>query len=87
VLFSSGETGYAQNSGLDRNADGVITVGDVVATVDGVVAAAQARPPLEVSVGVSFLAWAFGGLVVALVGAALYDRRRDALRFTRRLSA
>lgn len=77
VLFSAGETGYAQNSGLDRNGDGVITVGDVVTTVNNVVADAQTRPPLEVSVGASMIAWTFGGLVAVLVGTALYERRRE----------
>ncbi len=77
ILFSSGETGYAQNAGLDRNGDGFITVGDVTGTVDGVVAAALTRPPLDVSVGVSTVAWAFGGLVAVLVGTALYERRRE----------
>lgn len=84
VIFSSGDTGYAQNSGLDRNGDGVITVGDVTATIDGVVAAAQGRQPLEVPVGSSLLSWAFGGLVVALVGAAAYDRRREIQAAARR---
>jgi len=81
VIFSAGDTGYAQNAGLDRNADGVITVGDVTATVDGVVAAAAARAPIEVAVGASVLAWTFGTLVAALVGAALYQRRRDVTQF------
>lgn len=77
VLFSSGETGYAQNVGLDRNGDGLITVGDVVSTVEGVVASARQRPSLDVPVGASLLAWTFGGLVAVLVGTALYERRRD----------
>jgi hypothetical protein len=77
VIFSAGEDGYAQNVGLDRNADGVITVGDVTGTVDGVVASAATRPPIEVAIGASFLAWAFGGIVAVLVGSALYQRRRD----------
>jgi len=77
VLFTSGETGYTQNRGLDRNADGVITVGDVTTTIDGVVARALQFPPLEVPVGASLMSWMFGGLVAVLVGAALYDRRRD----------
>lgn len=77
VLFSAGETGYAQNAGLDRNGDGLITVGDVVMTIEKVVAEAQTRPPLEVTVGVSVLTWTFGGLVAVLVGAALYERRRE----------
>lgn len=86
VIFSAGETGYAQNSGLDKNADGLITVGDVTATVDGVVARAVARPPIEVPVGASFVTWAFGGLVVSLVGFALYDRRRQLVPAVRRLA-
>jgi hypothetical protein len=77
VIYSAGDTGYAQNAGLDRNGDGLITVGDVTATVDGVVADAETRPPIDVTVGASFLAWAFGGIVAALVGAALYQRRRE----------
>ncbi len=52
-------------------------MGDVVGTVEGVVASALQRPPLEVSVGASFVAWAFGGIVATLVGVALYTRRRD----------
>jgi hypothetical protein len=81
VIFSAGETGYAQNVGLDRNGDGVITVGDVVQTVNNVVADAQTRPPIEVSVGASVLVWTFGTLVAALVGTALYQRRRDVTHF------
>ncbi len=85
VIFSSGDTGYAQNAGLDRNGDGVITVGDVTATIDGVVAAAQGRPALDVAVGASLLSWMFGGLVVALVGAAAFDRKREIRAAARRL--
>ncbi len=81
VIFSAGDTGYAQNIGLDRNGDGVITVGDVTGIVTNVVADAQMRPPIDVTVGVSVLAWTFGTLVVALVGTALYERRRDVTRF------
>lgn len=81
VLFSAGDTGYAQNAGLDRNGDGLITVGDVTGTVDGVVAAAMTRPPLEVSVGASLLGWTFGTLVAGLVGVAVYERRRDIAQF------
>jgi hypothetical protein len=81
ILFSSGETGYAQNAGLDRDGDGLITVGDVTGTVNRVVAEAQARPPIDVTVGASFAAWTFGGLVVALVGTALYERRRELSHF------
>lgn len=81
VIFSAGETGYAQNAGLDRNGDGVITVSDVTGTVDGVVASARARPPIEVSVGASFLTWAFGGIVAVLVGSAAYQRRRELKAF------
>lgn len=77
VLFAAGETGYAQNAGLDRDGDGRITVGDVVTTINRVVADAQTRPPLEVTVGTSMLAWTFGGLVAVLVGTALYERRRE----------
>jgi hypothetical protein len=39
---------YEQNAGLDANRDGVITVGDVGTKINQVVAAAEARPPLEV---------------------------------------
>lgn len=81
VIYSAGDTGYAQNAGLDRNGDGLITVSDVTGTVDGVVAAARQRPPLEVSVGVSLLAWTFGGLVAVLVGTAVYERRRELSHF------
>lgn len=81
VLFSAGEAGYAQNVGLDRDADGTITVGDVTRTVDGVVADAMTRPPIEVTVGASVLVWTFGTLVAGLVGSALYDRRREILRY------
>lgn len=81
VIASRGDTVYAQNSGLDRNGDGLITVGDVTGTVDGVVARAAALPPLEVTVGASLLAWTFGGLVASLVGYALYDRRREVTSF------
>jgi hypothetical protein len=77
VIFSAGEAGYAQNVGLDRDGDGVITVGDVTATVNGVVASAAQRPPIEVAVGASLLAWTLGSMVVVLVGYTLYDRRRD----------
>jgi hypothetical protein len=88
VIFSAGDTGYAQNSGLDRNGDGVITAGDVTATVDGVVANARTRPPIDVTVGTSVFTWAFGGLVVSLVGYALYERRRDVSHFLeKRLAA
>jgi hypothetical protein len=86
VIFSAGDTGYAQNAGLDRNGDGLITVGDVTGTVDGVVANAQTRPPLEVAVGASLVAWIFGGLVVSLVGYTIYDRRRELVPAVRRLA-
>lgn len=86
VIFSAGDTGYAQNAGLDKNADGLITVGDVTGTVDGVVARAATRPPLDVPVGASLVTWAFGGLVVSLVGYALYDRRRQLVPAVRRLA-
>lgn len=85
VIFGAGDTGYAQNAGLDRNADGLITVGDVTATVDGVVASARTRPPLDVPVGSSFFAWMFGTAVVGLVSVAAYERRRDLTQLTRRL--
>lgn len=81
VIYSAGDTGYAQNAGLDRNGDGVITVGDVTGTVNGVVAEAETRPPIDVTVGASFLDWAFGGIVAALVGAALYQRRRQVIGY------
>jgi hypothetical protein len=81
VIYSAGDTGYAQNPGLDRNGDGFITVSDVTATVDGVVADARTRPTLDVTVGASVFAWAFGGLVVSLVGYVLYDRRREVSHF------
>lgn len=84
VIASAGDVVYAQNAGLDRDGDGRITVGDVTATVDGVVASALTRPPIEVSVGASVLAWAFGTLVVALVGTALYERRKDITRYVER---
>lgn len=83
VIFAAGDTGYAQNSGLDRNGDGFITVGDVTGTVDGVVARAAELPPIEVTVGASLLAWVFGGLVVSLVGYTLYDRRRQVVPYVR----
>ena len=54
-------------------------MGDVTGTVNGVVAEAETRPPIDVTVGASFLTWAFGGVVAALVGAALYQRRRQVL--------
>ncbi len=81
VIFSSGDAGYAQNIGLDRDGNGLITVGDVTGAVTSVVADAQTRPPIDVTVGVSVLAWTFGTLVAALVGTALYERRRDVTRF------
>lgn len=81
VIASAGDVVYAQNAGLDRNADGRITVGDVTATVDGVVARAMAKPPIEVTVGASTFAWAFGTMVAGLVGYALYERRRDITRY------
>lgn len=81
VLFSAGDTGYAQNAGLDRNGDGVITVGDVTGAVDSVVAEARSRPPLDVPVGVSLVAWTFGTLVAGLVGVAIYQRKRDIARY------
>lgn len=34
VLFTEGQTGYTQNRGLDRNKDGVITVGDVTGQIN-----------------------------------------------------
>lgn len=86
VIFAAGDTGYAQNSGLDRNGDGLITVGDVTGTVDGVVARAQQLPPLEVTVGASLVAWAFGGLVVSLVGYTLYDYRKQLVPAVKRLA-
>jgi hypothetical protein len=81
VIFSAGEAGYAQNVGLDRNGDGVITAGDVTQTIDNVIADAQTRPPIDVAVGASVLVWTFGTLVAALVGTALYQRRRDVTHF------
>ena len=81
VIFSSGETGYAQNAGLDKDGDGLITVGDVTTTINRVIAEAASRPPLEVSVGASFLGWTFGTLVVGLVGTVVYERRKDIAHF------
>lgn len=86
VIAGVGDIVYTQNAGLDRNNDGLITVGDVTGTVDGVVARAAQLPPLEVTVGASLLAWAFGGLVVSLVGYTLYDRRRELVPAARRLA-
>lgn len=40
--------GYQQNKGLDVDRDGKIQVRDVWAVIDGIVAAAKARPPIEV---------------------------------------
>jgi hypothetical protein len=48
VLFEEGESGYAQNSGLDRDRDGRITIGDVTAAIEARYAQGRARPPLEV---------------------------------------
>jgi len=81
VIYSAGDTGYAQNAGLDRNADGVITVGDVTGTIDGVIASARTRPPIEVSVGASFIGWTFGGIVAVLVGSVAYQRRKQIQSF------
>lgn len=81
VIFASGSAGYAQNVGLDKDGDGLITVGDVTTTINRVIADAQTRPPLDVTVGVSMAAWAFGGLVVALVGTVVYERRRRLTQF------
>ena len=74
VIAAAGDIVYAQNPGLDRNNDGFVTVGDVTGTVDGVVARAAQRPPIEVTVGASLLAWAMGGLVVSLVGYSLCNQ-------------
>ncbi len=84
VIYSAGDTGYIQNRGLDRDGDGLLTVGDVVATVEGVVNAALQRPPLEVPVGASLLTWTFGGLVAVLVGTAVYERRGDVRSLVRK---
>jgi hypothetical protein len=42
-----GSTLYEQNAGLDRDGNGVITVGDLQRRVDGIIAAARNRPPLQ----------------------------------------
>ncbi len=80
VIATAGSRVYDQNKGLDRDGDGRITVGDVTATVDGVVYSALTRPPIEVTVGASVIGWTFGTLVVALVGYAAYDRRKQIVK-------
>jgi hypothetical protein len=42
-----GSTLYEQNAGLDRDGNGVITVGDLAGKVDGMIAAARSRTPLQ----------------------------------------
>lgn len=80
VITTSGTSVYDQNRGLDRDGDGRITVGDVTATIDGVVASALTRPPIEVTVGASIFGWAFGTLIVALAGYVAYDHRKQITR-------
>ena len=45
VVATRGQPEYDQNAGLDSNGDGVITVGDVAARINAVVAAAASKPP------------------------------------------
>jgi len=47
VLFTAPSIGYTQNRSLDRNSDGIITVGDVTALVNRTIAEAQTRLPIE----------------------------------------
>lgn len=47
VLAVAGQPVYDQNRGLDVNKDGTLTVGDVTAKIDGIVAAARAKPLAE----------------------------------------
>lgn len=42
-----GSTLYEQNAGLDRDGNGVITVGDLAGKVDGMIAEARRQPPLQ----------------------------------------
>lgn len=48
VISSEGEAIYDANKGLDKNGDGVITNGDVGATVRSNLAGAQSRPRIPV---------------------------------------
>jgi MYXO-CTERM domain-containing protein len=48
VVAAAPALAYVQNRGLDRDQDGRITVGEVVAPVLGLLFAARQRPPLEV---------------------------------------
>ena len=47
-MYSAPSKAYQQNKGLDRDKDGVITVGDVSRTFMGVINRAQGRPPIPV---------------------------------------
>jgi hypothetical protein len=48
IVFEEGSTGYRQNPGLDTNHDGVISLGDVRAQSDNMLAAAARKPRLIV---------------------------------------
>jgi hypothetical protein len=48
VIAVKGEKVYDWNSGLDIDKDGSLTVGDVTRRIEGMVASARKRPPIEV---------------------------------------
>ncbi len=71
AMYAAPAIAYEQNKGLDGNRDGVITVGDVGAKIEGIVATARAKPRISVSPvtrggkaltvvalgGIAYLAW------------------------------
>ncbi len=75
VLATKGEPIYDQNKGLDANGDGTLTVADVTAKIDSIVASANARPMFEATDVVPTPepaeASATGGGFDALLGLAL----------------
>lgn len=48
VLFAKGTIGYTQNAGFDHAGKGAITIADVTADIDKIVAQARALPSVEV---------------------------------------
>jgi hypothetical protein len=53
VMSVAGENIYDVNKGLDRNSDGVITVGDVRSYLENTLSQAESKPPIPVDLSVS----------------------------------
>lgn len=83
-MYSAPSKAYEQNSGLDVDGDGVITVGDVTRRFGGLVATAETKPPIVVDLDAPTSGGGGGRggggvlVVVALVLAAAAAARKAA---------